>query len=75
MAYDGLTLGIADTTVFSSQLLAVIGDQLQAGDELCGIVLSIRYQEDILSLWNRDANNRSGCEKIQCVNCVPCCCL
>ncbi|KAI9136321.1 translation initiation factor eIF 4e-like domain-containing protein [Paraphysoderma sedebokerense] len=35
-------------------ILAVIGDQFS--DDICGIVLSIRNSEDILSLWNQDAS-------------------
>lgn len=37
-------------------VMAVIGDQFDVGDEICGIVLSIRNSEDILSLWNRSAS-------------------
>lgn len=29
---------------------------------ICGAVLSVRYSEDILSLWNNDAQN----EKMKC---------
>ena len=36
--------------------MAVIGEQFDVGDEICGIVLSIRNSKDILSLWNRSAN-------------------
>jgi len=33
----------------------MIGDQLDFGDTVCGAVLSIRFGEDILSVWNRNA--------------------
>jgi translation initiation factor 4E len=36
-------------------VLAMIGDQLDYGDSVCGAVLSIRFGEDILSVWNRNA--------------------
>jgi translation initiation factor 4E len=36
-------------------VLAMIGDQLDFGDTVCGAVLSIRFGEDILSVWNRNA--------------------
>ena len=39
------------------QVLALVGDQLDYGDNICGAVLSIRFNEDILSLWNRNASD------------------
>ncbi|KAK9761726.1 hypothetical protein K7432_013150 [Basidiobolus ranarum] len=41
---------------WESLVLAVIGDQFDVGSEICGAVLSIRHSEDILSVWNRSAN-------------------
>mmetsp|Transcript_53017 Transcript_53017/g.133309 ORF Transcript_53017/g.133309 Transcript_53017/m.133309 type:complete len:188 (-) Transcript_53017:64-627(-) len=38
-------------------LIAIVGDQFDVGDEICGIVMSIRFQEDIISVWNKSANN------------------
>ncbi|KAI7822922.1 translation initiation factor eIF 4e-like domain-containing protein [Gamsiella multidivaricata] len=37
-------------------VMAVIGDQFDVGEEICGIVLSIRGAEDILSIWNQSAD-------------------
>ncbi|KAF9376206.1 hypothetical protein CPB97_010983 [Podila verticillata] len=37
-------------------IMAVIGDQFEVGSEICGIVLSIRGGEDILSIWNQSAH-------------------
>ena len=37
------------------QLLALVGGQFRVGDEICGAVLSVRYQEDILSVWSAAA--------------------
>lgn len=46
-------------------LLAIVGEQFAGvGNEICGVVISIRYQEDILSVWNRDANDRDSKIKI-----------
>ena len=45
------------------QLLAVLGGQFSVGDEICGCVLSVRYQEDILSIWKyalRGSNPRTN---------------
>ncbi|KAK6151867.1 hypothetical protein DH2020_014502 [Rehmannia glutinosa] len=39
-------------------VLALVGDQLDYGDNICGAVLSIRLNEDILSVWNRNASDR-----------------
>ncbi|XP_055868780.1 eukaryotic translation initiation factor 4E type 2-like isoform X1 [Biomphalaria glabrata] len=34
-------------------IMAMLGEQFMVGEEICGAVISIRYQDDILSLWNR----------------------
>jgi len=39
-------------------LLALIGDEFQLGDEMCGVVLSTKFQEDILSFWTKTADDR-----------------
>ncbi|KAJ0480580.1 putative translation Initiation factor eIF-4e, eukaryotic translation initiation factor 4E (eIF-4E) [Helianthus annuus] len=41
----------------SQDVLALVGDQLDYSDNICGIVLSIRFNEDILSVWNRNASD------------------
>lgn len=39
-------------------VLAIVGDQFwNIGDELCGAVLSIRNSEDLISVWNKSADN------------------
>lgn len=38
--------------------LNVIGDQLNVGDELCGVIVSIRHHDDVISVWNRNAANK-----------------
>jgi translation initiation factor 4E len=38
-------------------VIAMIGDQLDYGDTVCGAVLSIRFGEDILSVWNRNSSD------------------
>ncbi|KAL8142860.1 hypothetical protein V2J09_015892 [Rumex salicifolius] len=40
------------------ELVALVGDQLDYGDDICGAVLSIRAGEDILSVWNRNASEQ-----------------
>lgn len=53
-----LKKGVADR-YWEDLLLAVIGDQFgDASDEVCGVVLSVRNGEDILSIWARDDGQR-----------------
>lgn len=44
-------------------LLACIGEQfatvLAKGDDICGVTVSIRQYDNILQLWNRDANGHT----------------
>ncbi|KAG0180162.1 Eukaryotic translation initiation factor 4E type 2 [Apophysomyces sp. BC1021] len=42
---------------WESLVLAIIGDQFDVNDEICGAVLSIRASEDIISVWNKTAAN------------------
>jgi len=46
-------------------ILAMLGEQFMVGGEICGAVISIRYQEDILSLWNRTANDHVTTSRIR----------
>jgi len=38
--------------------MAMLGEQFMVGEEICGAVVSVRYQEDILSVWNRSADDQ-----------------
>jgi translation initiation factor 4E len=50
--------GVADR-YWEDLLLALIGDQFsEAGDDVCGAVLSMRNGEDILSIWTRTDGGR-----------------
>nr|DAD42097.1 TPA_asm: hypothetical protein HUJ06_000327 [Nelumbo nucifera] len=42
------------------KVLALVGDQLDYGDNICGAVLSVRFNEDILSVWNRNASDHQA---------------
>jgi translation initiation factor 4E len=46
-------------------ILAMIGDIFELDNEICGIVLVTKAQEDILSVWNRNAHNRAVNLKIR----------
>ena len=45
--------------------MAIIGEQLDASNDICGAVMSIRYNEDILSIWNRNADDGEACYRLR----------
>jgi len=46
-------------------ILAMLGEQFMVGEEICGAVISVRFQEDILSLWNRTADDAQTVGRIR----------
>jgi translation initiation factor 4E len=48
-------------------VLALIGGQFQGvpDGEICGLVISIRYSEDILGVWNKTAGDRDMVERLR----------
>jgi translation initiation factor 4E len=48
-------------------VLAIIGEQFDVGHEICGAVVSIRHNEDIISVWNKNADNTEAKNKIRLV--------
>lgn len=45
---------------WEEMLLAIIGEQFEHSDDLCGVVISSRATgDDVLSVWNRTATNES----------------
>lgn len=54
-----LKKGVADR-YWEDLLLGMVGDQFaEAGDEVCGAVLSVRGGEDVLSVWTRNDGGRN----------------
>lgn len=54
-----LKKGVSDR-YWEDLLFAVVGDQFaEAGEEVCGAVLSIRSGEDVLSVWTRIDGGRN----------------
>jgi translation initiation factor 4E len=54
-----LKKGVADP-YWEDLLLAIVGDQfMEAGEELCGAVLSVRSGEDVLSVWTKIDGGRN----------------
>jgi hypothetical protein len=35
------------------------------GNEICGAVMSVRYHDDTISIWNRNADNEAAVTKIR----------
>ena len=46
-------------------VLAIIGEQFDVGDEICGAVVSVRGGEDIISVWNKAAEDKESTDKIR----------
>lgn len=46
-------------------IMAMVGEQFMVGDEICGAVVSLRFQEDIISIWNKTANNTQATVRIR----------
>ncbi|EGD76953.1 eukaryotic translation initiation factor 4E type 2 [Salpingoeca rosetta] len=46
-------------------LFAIIGEQFDVGDDICGAVLAIRPHEDLISIWHRDGENTRSKAKIE----------
>ena len=41
-------------------LLACIGEQFTEGEEICGVVVSVRTKQDRVALWTRAASNEAA---------------
>jgi translation initiation factor 4E len=66
-----LKKGVCDR-YWEDLLLAMVGDQfMEASDEVCGAVLSVRAQEDVLSIWTKNDGGRNV--KIRLVTLVASC--
>lgn len=49
-------------------VLAIIGEQFDVGYEICGAVISVRTDNDIISVWNKNADNVEATNKIRYVS-------
>lgn len=45
--------------------MAMLGEQFLVGPEICGIVLSTQFPEDLLSVWNRTATDVGSTNRIR----------
>ena len=46
--------------LFFMQLLAMIGEQFEEYDEICGAVASVRQKQERMALWTKTADNRTA---------------
>jgi len=46
-------------------ILAILGEQFDVGDEICGAGVAMRQKKDCISLWNRNAADKEATEKIR----------
>lgn len=51
---------------YHDQCLALAGGQFDGGCDVCGVMVSLKHQDDALSVWNKDAENRESILKIRC---------
>ncbi|KAK9053736.1 hypothetical protein SSX86_024810 [Deinandra increscens subsp. villosa] len=47
-------------TMWLETLMALIGEQFEDADEICGVVASVRQRQDKLSLWTKNAANEAA---------------
>lgn len=40
--------------------MALIGEQFDEADEICGVVASVRQRQDKLALWTKNAANEAA---------------
>ncbi|XP_009592094.1 eukaryotic translation initiation factor [Nicotiana tomentosiformis] len=47
-------------TMWLETLMALVGEQFDESEEICGVVASVRRSQDKLSLWTRTASNEAA---------------
>ena len=55
------------TRLWEEVVLALIGEQFDgaAGNEICGAVMSVRFHDDAISIWNRGSDNEPALARIR----------
>jgi len=46
-------------------VLAILGEQFDVGEEICGAGVSMRQKKDCISLWNKNSSDHAVTEKIR----------
>ena len=57
----------ATDRVWEEMVLALVGDAFGLGDEVCGLVLTMKASEDMVSVWNRSAEDKDAVLRIKAV--------
>lgn len=62
--------------------MALIGEQFDEADEICGVVVSVRQKQDKIALWTKTATNEAAqvlidpefclCTKFELVSIILC---
>jgi len=50
---------------WENMILAMLGEQFMVGEEICGAVVSVRHQEDIVSIWNQNSSDSVSRQRIR----------
>ena len=53
--------------VWEELVLALVGDAWGLGEEVCGLVLTLKGNEDVVAVWNRSAGDRDAVLRIKAV--------
>lgn len=57
----GASSEVASTLLVTGvQLLAMIGEQFEESEEICGAVVSVRARQDKIALWTKNAQNEAA---------------
>jgi len=60
VAYESCMQELTILFVCWVQLLAMIGEQFDEGDEICGAVVSVRRSQDKIAIWTKTASNEAA---------------
>lgn len=41
-------------------MLALIGEQFDHGDEICGVVVNVRAKQERISIWTKNSSNEAA---------------
>ncbi|ELW66590.1 Eukaryotic translation initiation factor 4E type 2 [Tupaia chinensis] len=60
----GLWKGLA-SCCWKNLILAMLEEQFMVGEKICGAVVSVHFQEDIISIWIKTASNQATTAQIR----------
>ena len=46
-------------------ILAILGEQFNVGDEICGAGVSMRAKKDCISLWHKTSSDEEAAERVR----------